>query len=86
MDSPTSRRNQKSGSIINNSSVAGLAGWGGITPYVASKHAVFGLTTNAALEAACSNVRVNSIHLSPVNTRMMRSVEDRIIARSRRSS
>jgi len=56
--------------------VAGLAGWGGITPYVASKHAVFGLTTNAALEAACSNVRVNSIHLSPVNTRMMRSVED----------
>jgi 3alpha(or 20beta)-hydroxysteroid dehydrogenase len=66
---------QKSGSIINTSSVAGWKGSPGVAPYVASKHAVAGLTKTAAVEAASANVRVNSIHPSPVNTRMMRSLE-----------
>lgn len=66
---------QGSGSVINTSSVAGLDGSPGVAPYIASKHAVVGLTKTAAIEVAGSNVRVNSIHPSPVNTRMMRSLE-----------
>ncbi|SOC44981.1 SDR family NAD(P)-dependent oxidoreductase [Ureibacillus acetophenoni] len=67
--------NQGSGSIINTSSISGLDGDPGVAPYVTSKHAVSGLTKVAAIEVAKDNIRVNSIHPSPVNTRMMRSLE-----------
>lgn len=66
---------QGSGSIINTSSDAGLAGSPGLAPYVASKHAVVGLTKTSALEVASDNIRVNSIHPTNVEGRMMESIE-----------
>jgi NAD(P)-dependent dehydrogenase (short-subunit alcohol dehydrogenase family) len=67
---------QKSGSIINTSSIGGLvSGPMPVSPYVTSKFAITGMTRIAAMESAPYNVRVNSIHPSPVETKMMRALE-----------
>jgi len=64
------------GSIILSSSVAGLLGFANLSAYVTSKHAVLGIMRATAIEAASLKIRVNSIHPSPVNNRMMRSIEE----------
>lgn len=63
------------GSVIITSSVAGVGGTPGIGPYGASKHAVIGLMKTAAKECAPMKIRVNTVNPSPVETRMMRSLE-----------
>ena len=63
------------GSIIITSSVAGIKGASMLAPYVTSKHAVVGLMRSAALAGAEHNIRVNTVNPSPVETRMMRSLE-----------
>ena len=62
---------QGSGSIINISSTYGHLGAGGASVYVASKHAVEGLTKSAALEAAGFGVRVNAVAPGPTDTAML---------------
>ena len=66
------------GSVIITSSVAGLKGFSGLGAYVASKHAVVGIMRVAAIEFADRKIRVNTLHPGPVNTRMMRSIEESI--------
>jgi SDR family mycofactocin-dependent oxidoreductase len=61
---------QKSGVIINNSSVGGLRGMGRLSHYAASKWGLTGLTRSWAIELAPYNIRVVSIHPTGVNTPM----------------
>lgn len=62
------------GSIINNASQLGVVGiGGGVSPYVAAKHAVVGLTRAAALELAQQGVRVNALALAGVDTSLFRT-------------
>lgn len=64
-------RAQGRGAIVNLSSIAGQVGIAGAAVYVASKHAVEGLTKSAALEGAAHGVRVNAVAPGPVQTAML---------------
>ena len=69
---------QGGGAIVNTSSIAGLIGAHSMAGYIASKHAVLGLTRVAALEGAPAGVRVNSVHPGFIDSRMLTDIAARL--------
>ncbi len=70
-------RRQGGGSVVVTASTEGLRGNAGLAPYAASKHAIVALAKTAAIEWAEHNIRVNCINPGPVDTVMMRSLEQK---------
>ncbi|WP_309601988.1 SDR family NAD(P)-dependent oxidoreductase [Sphingomonas sp.] len=66
------------GSIVALSSIAGQIGFPAMSPYVASKHAVFGLVKTAALELGPFNIRVNAVGPGPIDNRMIASLQNQL--------
>lgn len=62
---------QQRGAIVNVASVAGLIGFPGLPAYVASKHAIVGLTKTAALENAKQGIRINAVCPGVIKTPMV---------------
>ena len=73
-------RQRGGGSIVITSSTAGISGTPSMSAYNTSKHAVIGLMRTAALEGAPDGIRVNTVNPAPIETRMMRSIEEMRVA------
>lgn len=70
------------GAIVNTASTSAIRGRAGLAGYVASKHAVLGLTRTAALEVTGTKIRVNAILPGPIESRMIQELEDQARERS----
>lgn len=75
----TYMRTRGSGSIINTASLGALMAIPNLAAYIASKHAVIGLTKAAALEAADAGIRVNAICPSTTRTPMLDHLDEQRI-------
>ena len=64
------------GSFVITSSTAGVLGAENMSAYCMSKHAVIGLMKTAAKEVASMKIRVNTVNPAPVETNMMRQLEN----------
>jgi NAD(P)-dependent dehydrogenase (short-subunit alcohol dehydrogenase family) len=69
-------KQQRAGVVVNTGSTGSHVGSTGVAAYVASKHAVLGLTRCAALEVAAHGVRVNAVCPGGTRTRMQQSLTD----------
>lgn len=74
---------KQGGAIVNVGSVAGLRGFSGTPSYVASKHAVNGLTKNAAIDYAEFGIRVNSVNMANTSTSMVERAYQLMMAKSK---
>jgi NAD(P)-dependent dehydrogenase (short-subunit alcohol dehydrogenase family) len=63
------------GAIVNTASTSAIRGRAGLAGYVASKHAVLGLTRTAALEVVETRIRVNAVLPGPIESRMIRELD-----------
>src|SRR6476620_6625063 len=66
------------GSIVALSSIAGCIGFPAMAPYIASKHAVYGLVKTGAVELGPSNIRVNAVGPGPIDNRMIDSLQNQL--------
>src|SRR5258708_5404857 len=78
-------RMREGGSVVNMSSALGLVGGAGICAYVASKHAIIGLTKTAALEQGPRGVRVNACCPGPIAGRMTFKLAEEVFAGSKKT-
>lgn len=69
---------QGSGAVVNTASIAGFIGTPGMPAYVASKHAVIGLTKVAASDVGPQGVRVNAVCPGPIATRMIADIAKQV--------
>lgn len=72
-------KRQGGGSVVVTASTEGVRGNAGLAPYAASKHAAVALTKTAAIEWAEHNIRVNCVNPGPVDTVMLRDLEQNAI-------
>lgn len=74
------------GSIIITSSLAGIKGSPLVSAYIASKHAGVGLMRTAAIELAETGIRVNTVNPAPIESPMMRRLEDGLMPGSQKEA
>jgi NAD(P)-dependent dehydrogenase (short-subunit alcohol dehydrogenase family) len=78
-------RMREGGSVVNMSSALGVVGGAGIIAYVASKHAIIGMTKTAALEQGPRGIRVNAAAPGPIAGRMTFKLADEVFAGSKKT-
>jgi NAD(P)-dependent dehydrogenase (short-subunit alcohol dehydrogenase family) len=78
-------RMREGGSVVNMSSALGLVGGAGIVAYVASKHAIIGMTKTAALEQGPRGIRVNAAAPGPIAGSMTFKLADEVFAGTKKT-